>query len=95
MKLVDYMAKSCFYAQDNVNDREAWETDDISREKYFTCVSYQVSCFLAQNTILGDGGVDSTIVLNELIEYPMKSQTKWKSIIEKLVKDFGGLKNNA
>ena len=93
MKLIDFMAKSCHYAQEHVDDKEAW--DDNHREYYFTCVSYQMACFFAQNTIRGHGGVESDVVIGELCERPMKTERQWRTIIQKIAKELGGWKKES
>jgi hypothetical protein len=90
-ELIDFMAEACHYAQEHVDDSEAWDSNH--RELYFTCVSYQMSCFLAQNTKRGHGGVESDIVITELCELPMKNIKQWKKILLYYVKELGGWKN--
>jgi hypothetical protein len=90
--LPTFMAKACSYAQEHVDDSEAWPNDLLAREKYFTCVSFQMSCFFAQNTVYGKEGVESDIVISELVELPMKSEKIWQKIINKIAKELGGWK---
>ena len=95
--LLDFMAKACHYAQEHIHDSDAWPTDEESREKYLQCVSYQMACFLAQNTALGGEGVEWDIVLPELVERGddrpfIKSINQWRYMLEILVDDFGGWK---
>ena len=93
MDLLTLMAKSCYYAQEHVDDPEAWACSE--RCRYFTCVSYQVACFLAQNTVDGHEGVDCNIVIDELIARPMKTEQQWEKIIQAKVKELGGwIKSN-
>ena len=92
MKLVEMMAKACHYAQEHIGDSDAWPQDEESRERYLTCVSYQMSCFLAQNTKLGKGGVECDIVLADLVE-PIKSEIRWGAIINRIAKQLGGWKD--
>lgn len=94
MKLVTFMAKACYYAQEHIDDAEAWPQSQIDRENYLTCVSFQMSCFLAQNTKLGKGGVDCTVVIEELIERPMKSEKEWEKILNNIAKELGGWKKS-
>ena len=92
MKLATFMAKACHYAQSHIDDEDAWSTDPSMREDYLQCVSYQMACFFAQNTPLGDNGVEWEVVLEELVEHPMKSEKKWLAIIERIAKQLGGWK---
>lgn len=89
MKLLQFMAEACHYAQGHI---DGWEIDDPSfdRELALQCTSYQMACFLAQNTALGDGGVESTILIEQLTELPMKSIAEWTDIILSLVIELGG-----
>ena len=91
MKLLRFMAESCHYAQGHI---DGWEIDDPSFDREFAlqCTSYQMACFLAQNTMLGDGGVDSTILIKQLTELPMKSIAEWEEIILELAIEHGGFK---
>ena len=94
MNLLDYLAKSCHYAQEHCHDPDAWSMDRAERTALFQCVSYQIACFIAQNTVHGDDGVDFAIILEELINTnpPMKSESHWKKIISQIADDFGGWK---
>ena len=102
-QLVEFMAKACYYAQENCGDPETWSTNIEDREEYFQCVSYQIACFLAQNTVEGHGGVDWDIILPCLVEVNIningdrsitmvKSIKEWKKILNKLAKELGGWK---
>lgn len=90
MKLITMMAKACHYAQEHIDDLDAWR--GISREQHLTCVSFQMACFLAQNTRFGKEGVDCNIVLEELVEHPKKSEKEWGKILNKIAKELGGWK---
>jgi len=92
MNLLDMMAKACHYAQDHVRCDDAWPQDEESRTHFFTCVSYQMACFLAQNTIEGRYGVECDIVLDKLIS-KLKTENQWKRIIKQLVDELGGWKS--
>ena len=81
------MAKACSYAQEHVED---FDLDPLEREKRLECVSFQMACFLAQNTVHGDGGVEWEVVLDMLIEQPMKSEEQWYEILNALADDLGG-----
>lgn len=91
MKLATFMAKACDYAQEHVDDTEAWS--DEYREFYFTCVSYQMACFFAQNTVRGHNGVESDVILDSLCERPKKSEKQWLKIINSIAKELGGWKS--
>ena len=101
MSLLDYMAKSCYYAQDNYCCPISWEeyvTSD-SRYPFFEGTSYQIACFLAQNTKKGDGGVGGDVILEDLSDpslndkgLMLKSIEEWKVILQNLVDDLGGFK---
>ena len=84
------MAQACHFAQEHVDDADAWR--DNSRWGYFTCVDYQVACFLAQNTVDGGNGVEVNIIIDKLVERPMKSESEWKKILQKEVDELGGWK---
>lgn len=88
--LITVMAQMCHFAQEHVGDPDAWDHNDL--EAYMICPSYQISCFLAQNTKEGNQGVEWEIVHEQLCEMPVKSIAKWEKIIGDLVEDFGGLK---
>lgn len=92
MSLLSFMAKACMYAQEHIDDKDAWPTGKIEREDYLQCVSYQMACFFSQNTVDGDDGVDWDVVIKELSEHPMKSEKKWKKILGKIAKKLGGWK---
>jgi hypothetical protein len=91
--LIEFLAKSCHYAQSHIDDADAWDTSVVNREHCLQCTSFQVACFLSQNTVDGRNGVDWDIILDKLVEHPMKSEKKWQKIICNLVNELGGLKN--
>jgi len=99
-QLLGFMAKACHYAQGHIGDPSAWATRDSIREQYLVCVSYQMACFLAQNTVNGENGVESDIVLGKLIDAKLqdglmvKSVEEWEKILNKLVRDLGGWKKD-
>jgi len=80
MKLVNYMAKSCCYAQDSTFD---FDINAMER------VSYQMSCFLAQNTVYGNDGVDWDIAKKDLIG-KKKTEEEWVEFFNKQAKELGG-----
>lgn len=90
MNLITFMAQACYYSQDLIKD---WEITESEREQHLFCTSYQIACFLAQNTVDGNGGVEHSIIMNDLCE-GTKSEEEWARIIWKLVAEFGGLKKN-
>lgn len=92
VELVDFMARACHYAQEHIDDAAAWSKRSEDRWKYLTCVDYQMACFLAQNTVEGDGGVECGVVLDELTGRPMKSISQWLDILNARAKELGGWK---
>lgn len=92
MSLTSYLARSCYYAQEHIDDADAWDTSPDYRENLLQCVSFQVACFLAQNTVEGCDGVDWNVVIPELREHPMKSLEAWNKIIEDHAVALGGWK---
>lgn len=98
-KLVKTLSQICYYAQDHISDPEVWPTETFDREKYFECTSHTIACFLAQNTVRGDEGVDSNIVLDHLVDrkknragFMIQTEKRWEKIIERLVDCYGGVK---
>jgi hypothetical protein len=92
MNLTNFLAKACCYAQGHIVDAEAWDEDPAERGDRLQCTSYMVACFLAQNTVRGDGGVEREVVIDKLVEHPMKSEEEWARIIEAEVEELGGWK---
>jgi hypothetical protein len=90
MKLVTMMAKACHYAQSHIDDQDAWKTDEEARLQLLQCVSFQMACFFAQNTVRGSGGVEWEVVIEELIKHPMKSEKQWEKILDKIAEELGG-----
>ena len=90
--LIEFLAKNCYYAQEHIDDPQAWDINDYDRENRLQCVSFSVACFLSQNTVDGVDGVEWHIVIDELVKHPMKSEKEWTRIIKKKVKELGGLK---
>jgi hypothetical protein len=78
------------YSQEHIDDSDAWSTDPTYRENLLQCTSFQVACFLAQNTVDGSDGVEWDIVLQELVEHPMKPVEEWERIINDKAVLFGG-----
>lgn len=98
-QLLDFMAKACMYTQEHCGDPQAWPKDEGNRNNLLQCTSYQMACFLSQNTVYGGNGVECNVLLNELASTKknregmmMKSVAQWKRIILKLVKELGGWK---
>lgn len=92
MDLRRYMAQACHYAQEHINDLAAWPSDASDREYLLQCTSYQMACFLAQNTVYGSEGVDWDIVIKELVKHPGKLTEEWEAIIESVAQSMGGWK---
>lgn len=99
--LLKFMAKSCYYAQDHCGDPQAWDNPGqrTDRKYLLQCVSYQIACFLAQNTVDGTNGIESDIILEELADKTLddngmmiKDWEDWEVLISKLVEDLGGWK---
>jgi len=95
LKLSGFMAKACSYAQEHIDDPQAWPTEPTLREDYLHCVSFQMACFFAQNTRDGGEGVDWDVVIGPLTEHPMKSEGQWEIIIDEIAKELGGWKEAA
>lgn len=90
MTLVEMLAKACVYAQSHIDDLDAWSGNREGRRYLLQCTSYQVACFLSQNTRDGDGGVDWDIVVEELIAHPMKDEKTWQEILNLKAELYGG-----
>ena len=98
-ELVDFMAKACHYAQEHCSDPDAWSTDYKRRRERFQCISYQMACFLAHNTVEGNKGVEWNIIINDLVSINrdkngmmVKSIERWKVILNGIAKKLGGWK---
>lgn len=98
-QLLNFMAEACHYAQEHCGDPQAWPKNMQEREQLLQCTSYQMACFLAQNTFDGGNGVEWDVVLKDLIACKtnkhgmmVKSIAEWKRILRKLVKELGGWK---
>ena len=88
------LAKACHYAQQHIECSDAWDISPENREQLLQCTSFQMACFLSQNTRNGDDGVEWDIVMKELIEHPGKNEEEWQVILNSKAKEFGGWKNN-
>jgi hypothetical protein len=84
--LIDIIAKICYYAQDHSRLDEPKRSTKKLR-KQMEHVSHVVSCFLAQNTLKGQGGVETEIVLRELCGTVL-NENEWKQKITELVEEF-------
>lgn len=84
MRLVDFLAQACHFAQEHIDDPEAWslEGDESSREVQLECTSFMAACFLSQNTVRGSEGVEWSVIIKELVEHPMKSIDEWRVILD-------------
>lgn len=90
MDLINFMAQACHYAQECTDE---WSGGDKwDRTMALECTSHQMACFLAQNTVMGNFGVESGIFIDQLVEIPMKSIDEWEKLIKEEVKSMGGLK---
>ena len=88
MDLINFMAQSCHYAQAHL----ASDTDpDVDIEYLLQCTSYQIACFLAQNTVRGQDGVDSDVVIEALSVPGVRSIEEWKLILRSRIIDLGGI----
>jgi len=99
-ELIDFMANACYYAQEHIGDPDAWPNDEFEREQLLQCVSYQMACFLSQNTVKGKNGVDYDVVLRPLVSIKtnkdgimVKNKKEWKNILNKIVVELGGWKS--
>lgn len=91
MKLLTFMAKACSYAQEHIDDGQAWPLGEAERTDYLQCVSFQMACFLAQNTVHGHNGVEWEVVIDELTEHPGKTERQWRAILDRIArKELGG-----
>lgn len=91
MQLVEMMAKACFYAQQHIDEVESWP-DPVMRENMLECVSYQMACFFAKNTVEGHWGVSCDVVQDQLEEHPGKKEDEWRAILNEIAEDLGGWK---
>ncbi len=91
MKLVNMMAKACHYAQEHIENQDAWGTDKKATENLLQCTSFQMACFFAQNTNNGLNGVEWEIVIQPLVE-TIKSEDEWEKILNRIAKELGGWK---
>lgn len=89
-KLVTVLAKACYYAQQHIDDPDAWSMNKVDREQLLQCTSFQMACFLAQNTVLGNEGVDWDVIIGELVQRPMKSEAEWEQILNDIAMSLGG-----
>ena len=83
--LLKFMAQACESAQDHMQ----YCLDEVNREDYLQCTTYQISCWLCHNTKDGRGGVETNIVLEDLIS-EFHSFEWWKRRLQNLVDEFGG-----
>lgn len=84
-QLIDFLVKTCVYAQDHSGDLLAWGPRNSSYlHDAMEHTSYVVACFLAQNTRGGNDGVSYDIVLDKLVG-PVLSERQWTRVITDLV----------
>jgi len=86
-RLIKTCSEICYFAQSHSADQDAWGYMIESMMH----VSFVVSCLICHNTKHGSNGVDSDLVIKELVG-PVLSLKDWKKIIKNLVKDYGGSK---
>jgi hypothetical protein len=90
------LSKMCHYSQDNIRaeDMVDGEFEKPENQRFrascLACTSYAVACFIAQNTVAGHSGVESDIVLEELVEGNVKSIEEWEVIIQEVVDLYDG-----
>lgn len=89
--LIRFMALACYYAQGHINPD--WYDEDADRQLMLECTSHQMACFLAQNTVLGGDGVETEVVLEQLLDPPVREVEEWEGILAGLVEDLGGFKS--
>ena len=82
----------CYYAQSHIDDSDTWSITPENRENLLQCTSFQIACFLSNNTVDGEDGVEWDIVIKELVEHPMKSETEWENILNRKANELGGWK---
>ena len=90
MRLISMVASMCSYAQEHWAEAFKCATTQW-KEDCMAATSFAVACFLAQNTVQGNIGVEWEVVLVELIGQP-KTEAQWRKIIGTLVREHGGLK---
>ena len=84
--LRDSIAQICWFAQGHWFDNK----EDMSYD-HMTTVSHVVACMLAQNTVYGNDGVDSNVVIEELVD-DIKEFGEWQYIIQRKIDNLGGEK---
>jgi len=87
-QLIETCASTCYFAQNHSNDEECWGPRGTTfLEERMEHVSFVVSCYLAQNTKLGQYGVDFNIVLKKLAGEVLEKE-QWVEVITELVDEF-------
>lgn len=86
MKLKTMLANMCFCSH---NLLEAI-TDPQLRESMFICTSHTVACAIARNTKYGADGVETNIILAELVNPAQMTYVFWTHTIQKIADGFGG-----
>lgn len=86
--LITFLANTCVYAQDHIS---TFQGSDAEKEFSMEATSHTVACFLAHNTVQGEEGVETGILISKLVQ-KKKDLAYWERVIKKLVKDYGGLK---
>ncbi len=86
-ELIDLCSEICYYAQEHSQD-ECWGPRTKSNLVHILqTTSFTIACFLAQNTILGEEGVEWEIVIDKLVG-PVMNLDDWKKFFTKLVNEF-------
>jgi hypothetical protein len=84
-QLIYIIASICIYAQSHSSDEDAWDRQNLHDKMEH--VSYVVACFLAQNTKLGNNGVEFDVVLNDLCG-PVLTEQEWHDKTKILVQEY-------
>lgn len=87
-EFVSTMAKICYFAQGYSRD---WDVDCIETVEHlktsFEHVSHVIACFLAHSTVGGSSGVESNVVLDQLVN-EILNLDEWCTYFNKLIDDL-------
>lgn len=87
-EFVSTMAKVCYFAQEHSRDWSMDCTETVGHiQSSFEHVSHVIACFLSQSTIGGASGVESNIVLDQLVN-EILNLDEWCAYFEKLINDL-------
>jgi len=89
--LLDFLVNLCYYSQNAPQLGIEAELEAEDAEYWLSLVSYQVACFLANYTVEGSGGVESDVILADLVER-RRSERWWRARMRRLVTSYGGWK---